>query len=251
MPLALFGIDDGGLNLAVNLLVLFLIVIWVALIAWTYLDARRRIEDKFLVTCATVASIFPFVGTIVYTILRPPEFLEDARERELEIQATQLRVRQLTESSCPNCQHPIDKTYLRCPGCRARLKDPCPSCAKPLDPRWSVCPYCELPIQRRRRAPSDKQRRSSADSRQRAEAPRGEGAEPRKRRAATPSAKRTAPADTPEASADGESKGRAGRRARKAAVQAGGDAAPPAPDASEGSPSGQSARTSERPAPRS
>ena len=47
MPvLALFGISNGGLDLAVNLIVLFLVVIWLALIAWTYLDARRRIEDR-------------------------------------------------------------------------------------------------------------------------------------------------------------------------------------------------------------
>ena len=43
MLLALFGITNDGLNLFVNLVVLFLVVVWIALIAWTYLDARRRI----------------------------------------------------------------------------------------------------------------------------------------------------------------------------------------------------------------
>mgnify|MGYP006197172745 CR=1 FL=1 len=32
--------------------------------------------------CATAASLFPFVGTIVYLIVRPPEYLDDVRERE-------------------------------------------------------------------------------------------------------------------------------------------------------------------------
>ena len=41
-PVALFGIENGGLNLVVNLLVLFLVVIWLALVWWTYADARRR-----------------------------------------------------------------------------------------------------------------------------------------------------------------------------------------------------------------
>ena len=76
MPLALFGLD-GGVGLIVNLLILFLIVVYLALIYWTYLDARRRIEDPVLIMCATLASVFPYLGTIVYTILRPPEFLED------------------------------------------------------------------------------------------------------------------------------------------------------------------------------
>ena len=34
-----------GLSLVINLLVLFLIVAYLALIYWTYLDAKRRIED--------------------------------------------------------------------------------------------------------------------------------------------------------------------------------------------------------------
>ena len=146
MPLlAIFGIENDGVNLAINLLILFLVVVYLALIAWTYLDAKRRLEDPVLIGCATVASLFPFLGTIVYTILRPPEFVEDKRERELEIRASQLRVRQLEDASCPNCEHPVDRSYLRCPNCRARIKDPCESCGKPIDPRWVICPYCETP----------------------------------------------------------------------------------------------------------
>ena len=154
MTLALFGITNDGLNLAVNLVILFLIVLWLALVAWTFLDARRRIQDPVLIACATAASLFPFVGTVVYSILRPPEFLADQRERELEIRASELRVRQLEESSCPNCEHPVERTFLRCPNCRARIKDPCESCGKPIDPRWSICPYCETP--QRRAAPPER-----------------------------------------------------------------------------------------------
>jgi hypothetical protein len=154
MTVALFGITNDGLNLAVNLLILFLVVLWLALVAWTYFDARRRIEDPVLIACATAASLFPFVGTIVYSILRPPEFLADKRERELEVRASELRVRQLEEASCPNCEHPVERTFLRCPNCRARIKDPCGSCGKPIDPRWSICPYCETP--QRRAAPPER-----------------------------------------------------------------------------------------------
>jgi hypothetical protein len=173
MPVALFGITNDALSLVVNLLLLFLVVLWLALIAWTYFDARRRIADPVLVACATAASLFPFVGTIVYSILRPPEFLADQRERELEIRASELRVRQLEEASCPHCEHPIERTFLRCPNCRARIKDPCESCGKPIDPRWSVCPYCETPV--RRGAPPERRvpgkRRAAAAGRQPSRAP--------------------------------------------------------------------------------
>ena len=146
MALAIFGITNGSLNLVATLFVLMLVVLWLALIVYTYLDARRRISDPFLVACATVASFFPYIGTAVYAIVRPPEFLEDAHERELEIKAAELRVRQLREQTCPNCEYPVEKNFLRCPNCQRRLKDPCPTCSKPVDPRWGLCPYCETTL---------------------------------------------------------------------------------------------------------
>ncbi len=159
-PLAFFfDIDNNALNTAVNVLVLVLVVLWVALIFWTYADARRRIEDPMLVGCATLASVFPFVGTIVYTIVRPPEYLEDLRLRELEMQAAEARLHELDYHLCPHCDYEIKADYLRCPSCMRRLKEPCSSCGKPLDPMWRLCPYCEAevtsappPTRRRRRS---------------------------------------------------------------------------------------------------
>ena len=99
--LAVFGIENDGLNLAVNLLLLFLVVIYVALIYWTWADARRRIDDPMLVGCATAASLFPFIGTIIYLIVRPPEFLDDVRERELEMAAAAGAARDLRPAPVP------------------------------------------------------------------------------------------------------------------------------------------------------
>jgi hypothetical protein len=169
MALAIFGITNSALNLVATLFVLMLVVLWLALIVYTYLDARRRISDPFLIACATVASFFPYIGTAVYAIVRPPEFLEDAHERELEIKAAELRVRQLRDQTCPNCEYPVEKNFLRCPNCQRRLKDPCPTCSKPVDPRWGLCPYCETTLagggertsrpQKRERRPESEQRR--------------------------------------------------------------------------------------------
>src|SRR5215813_5547076 len=167
MPIGLFGIEGGALGLIVNLLVLFLIVVYLALIYWTYLDARRRIEDPVLIACATAASVFPYLGTIVYTILRPPEFLEDREERELELRAAELELRQRIENSCPHCEYPIEKSFLRCPNCERRLRNPCRKCHKPLDPRWGICPYCETEVRKERPAAREPTRASRTD-RQRA-----------------------------------------------------------------------------------
>ena len=140
---ALFGIENSGLALAVNLLLLFLVVIWLALVYWTYSDAHRRIADPMLVACATAASLFPFVGTIVYLIVRPPEYLDDVRLRELEMTAAEARLASLDYSLCPHCDYEIQADYLRCPSCMRKLKERCYSCSKPIDPAWRICPFCE------------------------------------------------------------------------------------------------------------
>jgi hypothetical protein len=160
--IALFGIENSGLALAVNLLLLFLVVIWLALVYWTYADARRRIADPMLVACATAASLFPFVGTVVYLIVRPPEYLDDIRERELEMAAAQARLSNLEHQHCQYCGFEIEKTFLRCPSCLRRLKEPCTVCGKPLDPRWKICPYCEAEVRQPAEGTRRRPRRTAA-----------------------------------------------------------------------------------------
>jgi RNA polymerase subunit RPABC4/transcription elongation factor Spt4 len=158
MPLvAVFGINNDSLDTAVKLLILVLVVMWLALVYWTLSDARRRIADPLIVGCCAAASlIFPFVGTVVYMIVRPPEYLDDVRERELEMQAAEARLHQLDYALCSHCDYVVEKDFLRCPNCMRKLKDPCPSCTRPLDPSWRICPFCEAevaapPPRRRRR----------------------------------------------------------------------------------------------------
>jgi hypothetical protein len=145
-PLAYFGIESSGLNLVIDLLIVFVVVLYLSLIYWTYADARRRILDPMLVGCATAASLFPFVGTIVYVILRPPEYLEDVRERELETQAAEARLHELGNALCPHCDYRIERDFVRCPSCLRKLKERCVNCQRPLDQAWTICPYCETEV---------------------------------------------------------------------------------------------------------
>ena len=158
---AIFGIEPGTLNTIVQLVMLAVVVVWLALVWYTFADARRRIDDPLLVATATGAAfLFPFVGTIVYMIVRPPEYLEDVHERELEIRAAQARLHELDVHECPHCGYEVERAFLRCPSCLRKLKDACQVCGKPLDPEWKLCPYCEAeipgktPRRRRRREPA-------------------------------------------------------------------------------------------------
>lgn len=169
MPiLAIFGINSSGLTLAVEVLIVFLIVLYVSLVYWTYADAKRRIVDPIMIGCATLASLFPYVGTVVYIILRPPEYLEDVRERELEMQAAEVRLAALEQSLCPHCDYQVERDFLRCPSCMRKLKDPCQSCGRPLERTWSLCPYCEAEVagaSQSKRAGRKRGERSSSSAR--------------------------------------------------------------------------------------
>jgi hypothetical protein len=145
-PIAYFGIESSGLSLVIDLLILFGVVLYLSLVYWTYADARRRIADPMLVGCATAASLFPFVGTIVYMILRPPEYLEDVRERELDLQAAEVRLHELDHGLCPHCDYRIERDFVRCPSCLRKLKERCTNCSRPLDRAWTICPYCETDV---------------------------------------------------------------------------------------------------------
>jgi RNA polymerase subunit RPABC4/transcription elongation factor Spt4 len=163
LTLGIFGITNGPLNTAVQLVLLFIAVVYLATIYYVYADARRRIADPLLVGCAVVAALFPFVGTIVYMIVRPPEYLEDVRERELEMRAAETQLHGGEVLLCPHCDYHVEREFLRCPNCLRKLKDPCHNCARPLDPDWKICPYCEAeipgvtPPRRRRRRTSEQE----------------------------------------------------------------------------------------------
>ena len=61
--------------------------------------------------------------------------------------------------TCRNCGSEIETSFLRCPSCMRKLKEPCRSCGKPLDPRWQRVPLlrgrgCRLGAGGAQRAPA-------------------------------------------------------------------------------------------------
>jgi RNA polymerase subunit RPABC4/transcription elongation factor Spt4 len=137
--------NSGYITAAGRLFLIFLIALDLALIFWTAKDARRRIEDPVIVAvCIATATLFPFVGVLIYLILRPPEYLDDVRERELEIRAMERRLG--ADQACPYCRNPAEPSFLSCPYCGTKLKNACRRCNTPLDPSWRLCPHCETPV---------------------------------------------------------------------------------------------------------
>jgi hypothetical protein len=138
--------SSGTFHAIRDVFLFLLVVFWLALGYWTYKDAKRRLDDPTLIVLAAVVGLIPpFVGPFIYMLFRPPEFLEDVRERDLEIRAIEERIVAL-DLRCPVCHAEVDSSYLICPVCTTKLKQACVSCSAPLEPIWQVCPYCETPI---------------------------------------------------------------------------------------------------------
>ncbi len=138
--------DSTEWHLVRNLALFFVFVFWLATIFWVFKDARRRIGDPWLVAMAVLLPIVvPFLGPLIYMLFRPPEYLEDVRERELEIKAMEERVAQ-GELRCPVCRAEVGADFLVCPVCTTKLKQACTNCKSPLEALWQICPYCETPV---------------------------------------------------------------------------------------------------------
>jgi hypothetical protein len=149
----LFGYVDNVLNFfrlpiwryLIYGTIFILIVIWLAFVYWTLRDAKLR--NTSLVAAifwALVVLAFNFLGLVIYLILRPPEYIEDVLERDLEIKRMQLLL-DSDLSSCPSCGSEVKTDFMICPYCRKKLKNTCISCKKPLEFNWKVCPYCKTP----------------------------------------------------------------------------------------------------------
>jgi hypothetical protein len=128
-----------------DVLVASLVALWLGLAFRTHRDARRRIDDGWLVGVATLLGLVPIAGPLVYLLFRPPETLEEAHARHVEIRAIEERLGRV-EPRCPVCRTVVQQSYLVCPVCTTALKEPCVACKAPLEPLWQACPYCATPV---------------------------------------------------------------------------------------------------------
>jgi hypothetical protein len=145
----MYFVDSTTFAVTAKLFLLVVTVFWLALAFWVYRDARRRLDDPWLVgTAALLGLLVPFLGPIVYTLFRPPEVLDEVRLRNAEIRALELRLGEDT-AHCPVCRAGVKPEFLVCPVCTTRLKQACATCSAPLEPLWQACPYCATPMRSR------------------------------------------------------------------------------------------------------
>ena len=145
-------IDSPLWMLSAYVFLFCLAVLWLALVLWTFKDARKRIDDPIIVGVSVITSlVLPYMGSLVYTILRPAEYLTEVRERELEVRAMEQELQVMR--ACPSCGEVIRPDFVACPSCRRPLRSICPSCDRVLEPSWKLCPFCGHDPRSKRVAP--------------------------------------------------------------------------------------------------
>jgi RNA polymerase subunit RPABC4/transcription elongation factor Spt4 len=119
----------------------YLIVLWFALVVWTFRDIEGRSRSVFTQVFSTLLSVLFFVpGVLLYMLLRPKETLDEAFQRSLEEEYLLQDLEELPH--CPSCHRYIEDDFVLCPACHAQLREPCGSCERLVDLRWPLCPYC-------------------------------------------------------------------------------------------------------------
>lgn len=150
---------SGGVVIAIIAAAIYVTVLYVAVAFWVVRDARRRSESWFFATFAGLLGLFlPFIGVLIYVVVRPPRTLDEERALMLEEQALQEgEPLDATPSSrpCPTCGREIEPEFVICPYCRTQFARRCGSCGKWLRLGWHVCPYCaeEVGVQNLGRTP--------------------------------------------------------------------------------------------------
>ena len=149
MIAALFDSSNGGLLAGVVAAVIYFTVLYVAVAFWVVRDARRRSDSwLFAVFAGLIGLGLPFLGVLLYLIIRPPRTLDEERALQLEEQALAEEdvVELPTSRPCPSCGREIEQDFVICPYCRTQFARRCTTCGKWLRLGWHVCPYCAAEV---------------------------------------------------------------------------------------------------------
>jgi hypothetical protein len=103
-------------------LVPIILFIYVMLIGYVYVDAKRR-GMRYVMWTLLATFINNFIGIIIYFLLRDP-----------------------LPTPCPKCGHLARSTFSFCPDCGAELLRVCKSCHKKLEMGWVSCAWCGTPV---------------------------------------------------------------------------------------------------------
>jgi RNA polymerase subunit RPABC4/transcription elongation factor Spt4 len=160
MPFEIDGITDAIgefigspiIQLGLQALAVYLVVLWLAAAFWAFKDMHGRSDNPLLPYLAAALVIvftpvfFP-LAVVIYRLVRPSERIGEVSERRLAEEALLAEVESIR--TCPSCQRRVHDEWIICPTCRTRLNRVCPNCSKLVGLDWSLCAWCGKDFERR------------------------------------------------------------------------------------------------------
>jgi len=143
-------IGDTSALLVIGLaaVIIYIGALWLALGFFVVRDARHRSHSQSFTALAILLGFLPpFLGALIYFVVRPPRTLEEGRALELEEQALlEPAYDSVLMRPCPTCGRDIEQEFIICPYCRTQFARRCANCDRSLRLGWSVCPYCAADV---------------------------------------------------------------------------------------------------------
>jgi RNA polymerase subunit RPABC4/transcription elongation factor Spt4 len=138
-------------QLAIQAIAIYLIILWLAGAYWAFRDMQQRTENPILPYVAAsfiivFTPIFFPLAIFVYKIVRPHEKIGEVYERNLAEEALLAEVEAI--HSCPTCARRVNDEWIICPTCRTRLNRVCPNCSRLVGLDWSLCAWCGKDFER-------------------------------------------------------------------------------------------------------
>ena len=119
--------------------------LWAGTIIWTFNDMRARSWDwAAIFLAALLVAVVPFVGLVVYLLVRPKESLADTYDRALEEEAL---LRDMDSTwKCSQCSGQVQAEWIYCPQCRTQLQYSCRTCGYNVRTDWQHCAFCGVTL---------------------------------------------------------------------------------------------------------
>ena len=138
-------------QLSIQLLFAYLVVIWLATSYWAFRDMQQRTANPVAPYLAAAGVIlftpfFFFFFVWIYKIIRPHEKIGEVWERNLAEEALLAEVESIHH--CPTCDRRVNEEWIICPTCRTRLNRVCPNCSRLVGLDWSLCAWCGKDFER-------------------------------------------------------------------------------------------------------
>ena len=122
-----------------NVAVFLVFVFWAATVYWVFKDARRRIEDPWLVGARRRCSVRSRSSARSSTCSSAHR-ITSRRCASGASKMIAIEEQLADRDRCPVCRGAVDPSSSA--RCARRAKQACEACGAPLEPIWQVCPYC-------------------------------------------------------------------------------------------------------------